>query len=316
MKHVARTLAAFLFVSAGLIASLNVNAQENPPAVIFEGLMDSYFGQDDGFVVFGDYDIAFAPEGQVDAIVGVVNSDGEVLAQFPFYPDYKIREGVFGRIQVVGPADIQLTEPGLYTMVFVMDGEPITRFPFLLEQSGDGSDPFDPEKTYVFDGYWRTLAHITTGSVNDQPIPIFSVWLGGIDMSSPDTFQEFFEADLLRDGVLVAHAKKQTSSYGNGQFGRQEVIIYQPHDEKQAPNAIAFTMADMSVDGSYELNVSRVSDGAQLRSFRFEVSGGEIVPLPRTQLGYEPAPDYIVPRVTRKGSTVYEFEEVIWIATE
>ena len=316
MRYVVRAIAAALVVWVGVGFAPTTMAQDHPPAVIFEGLMDNFFGQDNGLVVFGTYDIAFAPVGQIDAIVGVVNSDGEVMAQFPFFPDYKIHEGVFGRIQVVGPADVQLTEPGIYTMVFVVDGEPITRFPFLLEQTGDGSDPFDPEKTYAFDGYWRTLAHITTGSVNDQPIPIFSIWLGGVDMPTPDTFQEYFAAELMRDGVLIAHAQKQTSSYSNGQFRRQEVTIYHPHEENQAHNAIAFTMADMSVDGSYELNISRQSDGAPLRSYRFSVSGGEIVPLPRTQLGFEPASDYIVPRVTRKGSTIYEFEEVIWIASE
>jgi len=313
MKNLSRAVLGILCCCLVGIAAAPAVAQQNPPAVIFESVMDSYFGEDDGLVSFGDYDLVFAPEGQVSAAVGVLNANGDVMAQFPFYPDYKLREGVFGRIQVVGPADIQLTEPGLYTIVFVVGGKAVTRFPFLLEQAGDGADPYDPKKTYVFDGYWRTLAHITAGSFKGEPIPLFSIWLGGVDMPAPDTFQAFFEADLYRDGALVAHAKKQTSSYGKGQFGRREVTLYRPHDKKQAPNAIPLTTKELLVDGNYELKVTRASDNAALRNFTFTVAGGKIQPLPRTQLGFDPAVDFIAPRVTRKGSTGYEFEEAIWI---
>ena len=313
MKNLSRAVLGFLCCVLVGIAAAPAVAQQNPPAVIFESVMDSYFGEDDGLVSFGNYDVVFAPEGQVSAAVGVLNADGDVLAQFPFFPDYKLREGVFGRIQVVGPADIQLTEPGVYTIVFVVDGKAITRFPFLLKQAGDGSDPYNPKKSYVFDGYWRTLAHITASSFKDEPIPVFSIWLGGVDMPAPETFQAFFEAELSRDGTLVAHAKKQTSSYGKGQFGRREVILYRPHDEKQAPNAIPLTTKELLVDGNYELKITRAADGAALRNFTFAVAGGKIQPLPRTQLGFDPAVDFIAPRVTRKGSTGYEFEEAIWI---
>jgi len=290
--------------------------QQNAPAVVFEGLMDGYFGDDDGLVSFGAYDLVFAPDGPAKAVVGLVDADGNVLAQYNVFPDYKIREGVFARMQVEGPADIQLTEPGLYTMVFVFDGVAITRFPFVLNQTGAGDDPYNPEKTYAFDGYWRTLAHITTGSFKDEPIPVVSMWLGGPDMADPETFQAFFMARLYRDGSLVAHSKRQTSAYGNGHFERHEVLLYQPHDEKQAPNAVPLTMEELLVDGAYELVVTRADDDAELRRFRFTVEGGGILPLPRTELGFEPAVDFIVPRVVKKGSTAYEFVEVIWIGSE
>jgi hypothetical protein len=316
MKDLVRTIAITLFGCMSAAVALPATAQENRPAVIYEGMMDGYFGEDDGYVAFDTFDLVFAPEGQIDAAVGLVNAEGEVLAQFPIYPDYKVREGVFGRVQVVGPAGVQLTEPGLYTMVVVLNGQPISRFPFLLQQTGDGSDPYNPQITYVFDGYWRTLAHITLDNVNDDPRPVFSIWLMPVDMPAPDAFQEAFEADLTRDGTLIGHAKRNSSTFGKGDFGRQEVLIFQPHDVKDEANAIPLNMADLSVDGGYELKVTRSSDGALLRDFSFDVASGEILPLPATQLGFEPVTDFIAPRVTRKGSTVYEFEEAIWIVGE
>lgn len=316
MNRIARPIGFVLLLATALLMGRTAIAQQYSPAVIFESMMDSFFGDTNGIVVFGDYDLAFAPEGPANAIVGLVDSNNNVLAQYNIFPDYRVREGVFARMMVQGPADVHLTEPGRYTMIFVFNGEPISRFPFLLRQTGDGEDPFDPEKTYAFDGYWRTLAHITTGSFKDEPIPVFSMWLGGLDMPAPDTFQEFYVANLYRDGALVAHSKNQTSFFSNGHFERREMILYHPHDEKQAPNAQPLTMKEMLIDGTYVLDVARASDGAKLRKFLFSVADGEIQPLPRTQLGFDPAVDYMVPRVTKKGSTMFEFVEAIWIGGE
>ena len=316
MNRIARPISILVLCFVAVLIARPSVAQENAPAVIFESMMDSYFGDDDGFVSFGDYDLVFAPDGPASAMVGVVDADGTVLTQHPVFPDYKIREGVFARMMVEGPADIQLTEPGTYALVFVVNGAPISRFPFILRQTGDGEDPYDPEKTYAFDGYWRTMAHITTSTFKDQPIPVFSIWLGGLDMPAPDTFQEYFTATLFHDGTLRAHNRQETSSYSNGHFDRQQVTLYQPHEPKQSPNAIPLTMKELLVDGAYTLEIARASDGAKLRTFQFSVADGKIQPLARTQLGFDPAMDFIVPRVTKKGSTAYEFVEAIWIGSE
>ena len=86
-------------------------AQDHPPAVVYESLMDSYFDDESGLISFSTFDLAFAPETAENIVVGVLNSSGEVLAQFSAYPDYKIKEGVFARFQVQRPADVQLSEP-------------------------------------------------------------------------------------------------------------------------------------------------------------------------------------------------------------
>ena len=168
----------------------------------------------------------------------------------------------------------------------------------------------------MFDGYWRQLAHVTTGSFKGEPIPVVSLWLGGLDMPAPDTFQEYFVAELSRDAALVAHSKRQTSFYSNGHFKRREVTLYRPHEVKQEPNAVPLTMKELLVDGQYDLKVARASDGAPLRHFKFTVAGGKIQPLARSQLGFDPAIDFIAPRVVKKGSTAFEFVEAIWIGSQ
>jgi hypothetical protein len=43
------------------------------------------------------------------------------------------------------------------------------------------------------------------------------------------------------------------------------------------------------------------------------VAQGAIQPLARTQLGFEPRLDFIVPRVAKKNVTVFEVIEAIWL---
>jgi hypothetical protein len=74
-----------------------------------------------------------------------------------------------------------------------------------------------------------------------------------------------------------------------------------------------FTAEDLAVDGAYEIRITRGSDGALLRSYDFDVKGGELVPLPETRFGHEPGIDYLLPRTVKRGASSFEFVEAIWI---
>lgn len=311
-------LALVAIMAIGLtVASPARPAQaQHAPAIVFESMMDSPFFTKTGIVSFTAYDVVFAPKGKANAQVGIIDAKGEVVAQFAFYPDYKLRTGVFARIQAKGPADVKLTKPGRYNMVFVMNNKAISRMPFTVIEKSAGNDPFNPGKTYAFDGYWRRLGYITAGGTKEKPIPEFWVWLGGLDMPNPDQFQEYFFAELVRGGKVVAHSKRRTGFYSGGHFKRRRFSLFRPHTVKQEPNAVFFTMKELMVDGDYELRITRRTDRKLLRNFRIVVAKGKFRTLKRTQLGYKPATDYIVPRVIKKGSTAYEFEKAIWIATE
>ena len=91
------------------------------------------------------------------------------------------------------------------------------------------------------------------------------------------------------------------------------VSIYHPHGEKESPNARLITWKDLERDGAYEVQVTRMSDGAKIRSFDFDVVDGKIKHMARTALGFEPAVDYVMPRVLRRGSSGLNMGEAIWI---
>ena len=67
------------------------------------------------------------------------------------------------------------------------------------------------------------------------------------------------------------------------------------------------------MDGSYEIAVTRKSDGKKIRSYDFDVAEGKIQKIERSQLGFEPATDFVLPRVIKKGATYIDMVEAIWI---
>jgi hypothetical protein len=306
----AGALACIGLICLCVLAPAVTHAQQTP-VFDFQNIMDTYFDDTNGLVSFQDYTVAFAPDGQFEGFVAVLDSDGNIVAQHAFFPDYVNREGVFARVRAVGPADVALDEPGFYTIVFVVGNQPVTRFLVRLEQTSAGDDPFNPQATFRFDGYWRTLAYFTTSSFRDEPIPELTLWMGGMDLGEAQS--DSFVVSLYRGGELLAHSKRRQALIRPGHFKRERVSLFYPHAAEDDANARFFTMRDLLTDGSYEISVTRASDGEALRTFAFSVADQEIVNLPRATLGFEPATDVILPRVLRSGATGLEMVEAIWI---
>lgn len=299
------------FVLLSMTMTAAVGARD-VPAFDYQSVMDTYFDDTSGLISFNSYTVGFAPDEPFNGEVVVLNAGGEVVSRHRFFPDYAGQQGVFAAVQAVGPADVQLTEPGIYQLVFVVDGVAVTRMPVVLKQTDAGDDPFDPQPKFAFDGYWRTHAFVITRSYFDQPVPEVGLWLGGMDLP-PDARRGGFAATLYRDGEAVAHSKAQRGSISPGHFELKRVLLFQPHTPKQAPNAEAFTMEDLSVDGAYELRVTRSEDGAMLRSYDFTVAEGEVRGLAQSSLDTEPVVDYVMPRVLKPGTTTFEMVPCTWI---
>jgi len=296
---------------AALTLTATAGAQPKP-AFVYESLLDGDFSDESGLISFTAYDLAFAPEKPLKAVVAVTDADGAVIESFPFYEDYGTHNGVFARAQVQGPADVQLTEPGVYNIIMFVDGEMATRLFVVLEQTDEGDDPFDPVKKHRFYGPWQLHAHLVEETYDDEPYYDLTFWVGGRDLAEGDDDDLFF-VTLLRNGEVIGHSKRTQGHIAPGHYERVSSSIFYPHGEKGSPNAGYLPRSEWTADGDYEVRVMRRSDDAVIRSFRYEAKDGEIGRLDRTQLGYEPRIDYIVPRVTKKSWTTYEFAEAIWI---
>ncbi|HED54160.1 MAG TPA: hypothetical protein ENJ00_08160 [Phycisphaerales bacterium] len=285
------------------------------PAVTLDSMFGTYFDQSNGLIRLDEYDIAFAPKDTFKASVAVTDADGTVIKNFPFFEDYRFREGVFAKAMVQGPADVTLTEPGVYNIVFIIDGEIASRLPVVLEETSAGDDPFNPEKTYRYYGLWGVYGFLTMGQTNDTDWPQLNFWVGSRDLAEGKDKDMFF-VTLERDGEVIGHSKRTQGYISNEHYRHVDSKIYKPHDERHSPNAEALTIEEWTKDGTYSLNVSRKSDNQLIRRFGFTVVDGKIQELPATKLGFEPRMDYIVPRVVKRGGNRYEFLPATWLKSE
>lgn len=313
-----RILVTLLCLTAGAsaIGLTSTTTTAPPPAFVYDTILNTYFDDESGLIRISDIDLAFAPEGEINAAVAVVNSDNTVIKSYKFYTEPRWREGVFARLTEVGPADITLTEPGVYNIVFLIDGKPVTRLPVVLEQTSEGDDPFDPKKTYRFYGLWQIYGYLTMSEWKDEPVPELNLWLGGKDLPEGKD-KDMFTATLKRDGEAVAHSKRTQGYFSDGHYEITKIKLYHPHTERESPNAMPFMLSDWTeTDGDYKLDITRKSDGKLIRSFTVTVKDGKIENLPATKLDFEPHIDYIVPRALNRGSGHYKFLEAIWLISE
>lgn len=284
------------------------------PAFTYQSMLNTYFDDKTGLISIRNIDLAFAPQQAINAAVALVDSKNTVIKTHKFYPDPRWRAGVFARLSEVGPADFNITQPGIYNLVFLIDGKPVSRLPVKLEQTSAGDDPFSPDKTFRYIGLWQIYAYLTTNREwKGKPFPELNLWVGGKDLASGQD-KDMFNVVLKHKGKVLAHSKETQGFISNKHYQATGISLYHPHTKKQIPNAIPFDLSDWTKsDGEYTVEAYRKSDGAQIRSFSYMVKNHKIVPIKASELNYEPRIDYVVPRVTIKGASKYEFKEAIWL---
>lgn len=310
------SLLARLVVGGAVFAAATTVFGQPKPAFLFDSMLDQiYFDDTSGMIRFSDLNLAFAPDDELNAVVVVVNSENTVVQRFDFSSEYRFREGVFAAAQVRGPADVMLTEPGVYNIVCLVDNEMATRLPVVLEQISDGDDPFDPVKQFRFHGIWHVFGYLTIDEVDGKEFPKLTFWAGGRDLAEGDR-SDRFRVVLTRDGEVVGHSRHTQGHIQSGHYRRAEITIHEPHEEREATNAPRSPLSDWTQDGRYELLVTRNSDGQLIRRFRFTAKDGAIEELPNTQVGFEPRIDYIVPRVPVRGVSAFRVERAIWIRSD
>ena len=301
-----------------LLVCISGPARSAPePAFTYESMLNIYFSDDSGVISIRDMDLAFAPDGQVDAAVALTDAENTVIKSHKFYPDPRWREGVYARMSEVGPADFEVTKPGIYNIVFLIEGKPVSRLPVILEQTSAGDDPFNPVKTYRFLGMWQLYGYLYMDTRNDKPFPELNLWLGGKDLADGEKKDTF--AATLKDekGVVLAHSKKTQGFYREGHYEQTDIGLYHPHESQKSANALPYMLSDWTAkDGQYTIEVTRGSDSKLLRRFQVTVKDGQIQNLPAADMKYEPHVDYMVPRVDTKESQNYGFSKAIWLKSE
>lgn len=304
----ARTLAIALL----LIPTMNLQAATPPPSVDFESMLDSPFHAG-GRLRVDEYNLVFAPPAPVQAQAEVVDASGKVLASHAFFPEYRFTDKAFGRLQVSGPGEVQLPGPGDYALRFTVNGARVGELPFTARTRGSG-DAFDGSQTWTYGGPWSQWGYLILRPYKEIQAVDAVFWTGADDLPA-GAQKDGVEAQLLRGGTLVAQSRRNVGQISNQHFKREKLSLFHPHEIKNV-NPLPFSLADLMVDGKYELRLSRKGDQARLRSFRLQIRDGKPVAHPRTAFGYTPAHGYIAPRVLQKNVNLYGFQEAIWMESQ
>lgn len=285
-------------------------ARAHEPIVDMTSLLNTRF-YDNGNILFETVDIVFAPDEPVSGAIEIHDAGGTLLQRFGFFPSYRFRDKVFGRLQADGHALWQAPGAGRYSIVFDIDGSVATRFDVSVSASG-GDDPFDPATTLRYDGPWRVLGYLAKRAWRDTQLIDLVVWVGGLDLS-PGTRSDDSIAILQRDGSQIGHSRIGSGHIASGHFRQTTYALFAPHEARRAHEAPPIGVSDL-VDGTYELRIERVSDATPIRRFVFTVSGGVIEADPRGRLDHTPRETLLSPRVYRKGGN-YAFQDAIWLGS-
>lgn len=310
---------AGLVVATCLMATPTMAVAEQGPAFLFEPMLDTYFDDQSGLIAFhgSGYDLAFPPDEPLNAVIAVVDDSDTVVQSFPFRSQYANRttNGAIARAMMDGTAEITLTEPGVYNIVFMIDGALVSRLPVALERVETGDDPFEAETHYRYFGLWQRYAYLSMDTWRGEDWPHLTFWAGLRDFEQPGHVLPFL-IELHRNGTLVAHSKRTQGTIPYEHYERIESPLYHPHDRKSSANARPLLAAEWTREGDYTVTITRQTDGQVIRRFAYTARNGSIQPLPETRFGHQPAIDYRPPRVRDKSSTGYDFKEAIWIRAE
>ena len=310
----------FMLLGVWLLTAVSINATpvmaQPQSAFLFEPMLDIYFDNKSGLIAFhgSGYDLAFPPAEPLNAVIAVVDDSDTVVESFPFRREYvnRTENGAIARAMMEGTAEITLSEPGVYNIVFMIDGKLVSRLPVALERVEIGDDPFDRETHYRYFGLWERYAYLSMDNWQGEDWPHLTFWAGLRDFEKPGHALPFL-VELHRNGALVAHSKRTQGTIPYEHYDRIESPLYHPHDRKSSANARPFPAAEWTREGDYTVTVTRQSDGQAIRRFAYTARDGAIQPRPETRFGYQPAIDYRPPRVRDKSSTGYDFKEAIWI---
>lgn len=280
------------------------------PAIEYQHLMEMRFYENQGNFLVEDLEVVFPPAGRPNATFVISRANGQVLTTVPLRLETPLATyTMFGMFKPNGvPGNANVGEPGDYILSVQIDGQPITTLPFSMKKESS-NDPFNPKNTFVREGPWRDLAHLSVR--NEQPDSHLEfTWWASLRELPPGTKNPLITVHIMNGGQEIASTRSPVvPSQTDWQMFRQE--FHFPAE----PKVRWMTLPDLTKrDGVYTI-VAKVN-GKPFKSYRAEVRGGQLQRHPRNQLGFEPHIQFISPRqvdTSSRTTSRYEMRDTHWI---
>jgi len=311
-NSIERTRNGFAVVLLLLTTTTAALSQTYPPAIEHESLMKMRFYEANGGFLVEGLEVVFPPAGNEAATFMITKAGGEVVATVPLrierlegFPAFVLFRPVAGN-----PGNVRVGQSGDFVMAVKIGNETITRFPFTLKEQ-TSSDPFSPGKQFVREGSWRDLAFAAVLTDDPEARIQFNWWMSTRELP-PGMTRPKVTVHVLNNGKEIA------TSRGPVVPDTMDWYFYERHELYVQPvqgKGHWLAMADLTrLNG--EIAVVVKANGQPLKTYKTQVTGGQLQRIEQNRLGYEPRTSFISPRyvdTTDRSRSSYSMREMFWI---
>lgn len=302
---------SFILASFLLFTTNAVFAQNYRPAIEHESLLSMRFYEATGGFLVEGLEVVFPPAGNEPATFMITRPSGEVVASVPLRrePLEKFPAFAVFRPAAGNPGNVKVAQTGDFVMAVKIGNDTITKVPFSLKEE-ISSDPFKPGKSFVREGPWRDLAFAAV--ITDEPDkPLqFNWWMSTRELP----------AGMNRPKVTVhvlANGKEIAASRGPVVPDTLDWYFYERHElyMPTLPKNKWLTLADLTkLNGEIAFVVK--ANGQPVKTYKTQVSGGQLRGLEQSRLGYEPPTSFISPRyvdTTDRSRSDFTMRDMVWL---
>lgn len=288
----------------------SVSAQTYKPAIEYQSLMNLRYYEAQGNFLVEDLQLVFPPANMDGAKLVIADQGGGVIDTLPLR--YEAMEfPAFGRFRPESgnPGIVRVGRSGSFVMAVVLDGQTITSMPFSLKEE-TSADPFRPGHRFVRGGPFPDLAYFSV--VPDDP-------------NGEVTFNWWMSLREIPSGAKGARVTLHLMANGKEIASRTDPVIpslndweFTAHRQLSVPTLPRnhwLTLVDLTkLNG--EIDVVVKANGQPIKTYKTQVSGGQLQRLPRNALSFEPHAEFIAPRfidVSAGTNSRYKMFEMYWL---
>jgi hypothetical protein len=302
-----------LFALALLLAATHAApGQARKPAAEYVSLLNLRFYEADGGFLVDGAQLVFPPQGVRGATFVLSKAGGGEVASVPLRVEPFGSFPAFALLVPDGtPGVVKVGQSGDFIMAIKVNGEAVTSLPFSMKEEA-GADPFNPKRRFTREGPWRELAFMSVAVDGDNANVSFNWWMSLRELASA-AGRQLCTVHLMQGGQEVATSNSPVvPSAHDWQFFTRELV-----EAKSAgkPTRQYLTKQALAAkDGEFTVVVK--VNGQPVKSYRMQVKGGQIQSLERSRLGYEPAADFVSPRMidaSSGSSSNYRMLEAFWL---
>lgn len=283
--------------------------QNYKPAIEFQYLMELRFYENQGGFLVEGLEVVFPPPNLKKATFTISRPNGDVVAEVPLRLETPLASyTAFGMFLPDGvPGTARIGEPGDYVLSVRIDGQAITTMPFSMKREAS-NDPFNPKNTFVREGPWRDLAHLSVRAEDADSHLEFSWWTSLRELP-PGTKDPMVTLHVMSGAQEIAATRSPVvPTQTDWQFLRQEFVV-------PGTPVHWMTLADLTKRDGVYMVVAKVN-GKPFKSYIAEVKGGQLQRHPRNSLDMEPHTAFISPRqvdTSARTTSRYALRDVYWI---